>query len=59
MTDEEYYRCGNEFRKQGDWQHAIECYNHAIEVNPASPAAKAKEMLENILGYYCKEMFNP
>ena len=59
MTDEEYYRRGNEFRKQGDWQHAIECYNHAIEVNPASPAAKAKEMLENILGYYCKVMFNP
>lgn len=56
---EQYYRNGNAFRQQSDWQHALECYNHAIELDPDSPAAKAKEMLENILNYYCKEMFNP
>ena len=56
---EEYYRQGNEYRRQSDWQHALECYNQAIELNPASPALKAKEMLYNILNYYCKDMLNP
>lgn len=56
---EKYYRRGNAYRQQGDWQHAMECYNQAVELNPESPAAKAKEMLDNILNYYCKEMFNP
>lgn len=56
---ERYYRIGNAHRKQSDWQHALECYNHAISLDPDSPAAKAKEMLENILNYYCKDMFNP
>ena len=66
MTDKErteeaerYYQEGNQYRKQSDWQHALECYNHAISLNPESPAVKAKEMLNNILNYYCKEMFNP
>ena len=53
------YRQGNQFRQQNDWQHAMECYNQAIELNPHTPAAKAKEMLENILNYYCKDLFNP
>lgn len=56
---EKYYRQGNAYRQQSDWQHAIACYNEAIERDPNSPAVKAKEMLENILNYYCKEMFNP
>lgn len=56
---EAYYRRGNEYRKQSDWQHALECYNQAIELNPSSPALKAKDMLYNILNYYCKDMFNP
>ncbi len=63
MTNKEkaeaYYQQGNEYRKQSDWQHALECYNHAIELDSASPAVKAKEMLDNILSYYCKAMFNP
>ena len=54
MTDEEYYRQGNEYRQQGNWQKAIECYAEAIALNPNSPAAKAREMLLNILSYRCK-----
>jgi len=54
-----YYQEGNQFRQQSDWQHALECYNHAIELDPSSPAVKAKEMVMNILNYYCKDMFNP
>ena len=56
---EELYLQGNQYRQQSDWQHALECYNHAIELDPNSPAVKAKEMLMNILNYRCKEMFNP
>lgn len=56
---EKYYQRGNAYRQQSDWQNAIACYNEAIALNPDSPAAKAKEMIENILNYYCKEMFNP
>ncbi len=56
---ERLYAMGNQFRQQSDWQHALECYNQAIELNPSSPAVKAKEMLDNILNFYCKQMYNP
>ncbi len=59
MTDEEYYRQGNEHRQQGNWQKAIECYAEAIALNPNSPAAKAREMLLNILSYRCKALYDP
>lgn len=59
MTAYEYYRKGNEYRRQGDWQHAIDCYLEAISLDPDSPAVEAKEMLDSILSYYCKDIYNP
>jgi len=59
MTAEEFYLKGNEHRRHGDWQQAINCYLEAIELDPESPAVQAKEMLDNILNYYCKDMYNP
>lgn len=59
MTAEEYYQQGNAYRQQGLWHEAINSYQLAINLDPNSPAAVAKKMLEDILGYYCKEMFNP
>ena len=59
VSDEELYQQGNAYRKQGDWQHALECYAEAIVLNPESPAAKAREMLLNILEYRCKALYNP
>lgn len=59
MTAEEYYRFGNECRQRGDWKHAIENYNEAIELDPQSPAVEAKQMVENILDFYCKDIYNP
>ena len=50
---------GNEYRQRGDWQHAIDCYLEAISLDPNSPAVHAKQMLDNILGYYCKDIYNP
>ena len=38
MTAEEWYQKGNEYRKQGDWKHAIDCYLETIELDAESPA---------------------
>ncbi len=59
MTAEEYYQKGNEYRKQGLWHEAINCYIQAIELDPDSPAVEAKRMLDDIMAYYCKDMYNP
>ena len=59
MTAEEFYRLGNEFRKKGDWQQALNNYLEAIALDPESPAVEAKEMLEDILNFYHKDSYNP
>lgn len=59
MTAEEWYRRGNQYRRQGDWQHAINCYMEAIDIDAQSPAVEAKKMLEDILNFYNKDAYNP
>ncbi len=59
MTAEEYYKQGNEYRQQGNFRDAINCYLEAIALDPDSPAVEAKRMLDDILNYYCKDMYNP
>lgn len=59
MTAEEYYKLGNEYRRSGNWQEAIRNYMEAIELDPESPAVEAKLMLDDILNYYNKDMYNP
>jgi outer membrane protein assembly factor BamD (BamD/ComL family) len=59
MTAEEWYEKGNEARKQSQWHEAINCYIQAIELDPESPAVEAKRMLEDIMAYYNKDMYNP
>ena len=59
MTAEEFYRLGNEFRKKGDWQQALNNYMEAIALDPKSPAVEAKKMLEDILDFYHKDAYNP
>ena len=59
MTAEEYYLKGNEARKHGLWHEAINCYIQAIELDPDSPAVEAKRMLDDIMTFYCKDMYNP
>ena len=55
----DYYAQGNAYRKQGNWQEAINCYIKAIELDPESPAVEAKRMLDDILDFYNKDMYNP
>ena len=59
MTAEEWYQKGNEARKHSQWHEAINCYIQAIELDPESPAVEAKRMLEDIMAYYHKDMYNP
>lgn len=59
MTAEEYYRQGNTWRKQGDFKRAQDCYMEAIAIDPESPAVAAKEMLDAIMSFYCKDFYNP
>ena len=58
-TAEEWYERGNAFRKESKWHEAINCYIQAIELDPDSPAVEAKRMLDDIMAFYCKNMYNP
>ncbi len=57
-SDEAYYLRGNAYRKQGNWQQALNNYLEAIERNPESPAVSARNMLMDILNFYNKDMYN-
>ena len=37
----------------------INAYIQAIELDPESPAVEAKRMLDDIMAFYCKDMYNP
>ena len=58
-TADEWYERGNAFRKESKWHEAINCYIQAIELDPDSPAVEAKRMLDDIMAFYCKDMYNP
>ena len=59
MTAEDHYKLGNEYRRKGDWKHAIDNYLEAIALDPESPAVEAKQMLDDMFAFYCKDMYNP
>lgn len=56
--DEAYYLRGNAYRKQGNWQMALNNYQYAIDLNPHSPACEARKMIIDILNFYNKDMYN-
>ena len=59
MTAEEYYQQGNDYRRRGDWQNAMNSYMEAIELDPKSPAVEAKQMLGDMFNFYNKDAYNP
>lgn len=59
MTADEYYRRGKDFQRAGNWQEALHCYMEAIALDKECPAVEAKKMVEDILNYYNKDMYNP
>lgn len=56
--DEAFYLLGNAYRKAGNWKEAIQNYMEATELNPESPAAEARRMMNDILDFYDKNMYN-
>lgn len=56
--DNLHYQLGNAFRRQGHWPQALYHYATATELNPQSPAAHARQMLQHILDYRCTELMN-
>ena len=58
QDDEPYYLLGNAYRKQSNWQMALNNYLEAMERNPESPAANAHQMMMDILNFYNKDMYN-
>lgn len=59
MTALEWYQKGNEHRKSGNFSEALRCYNEAIALDPESPAAIAKQMLDEQFAFYYKDLYNP
>lgn len=57
--DEAWFLRGNAYRKEENFQQALNNYLKAIELNPDSPAVQAHNMLIKILNYYNKETYNP
>lgn len=53
-----YYLRGNAYRKKGDWKQALDNYQHAIDLNPESPAVQARTMAMDILNFFHKDMYN-
>ena len=56
--DEVYYLKGNAYRKLSNWQQALNNYQKAIDLNPESPAADARQMVIDILNFFNKDMYN-
>jgi tetratricopeptide (TPR) repeat protein len=56
--DMPFYLLGNAYRKQSNWQMALNNYLEAIDRNPDSPAFEARKMTMDILEFYNKDMFN-
>lgn len=54
-----FYLLGNAYRKQGDFQQALNCYLEAMSVEPDGPAAEAYRMLMGIIEFYHKDYYNP
>mgnify|MGYP001294626812 CR=1 FL=1 len=42
--DEAYYLRGNAYRKQSNWQQALNNYRYAIDLNPDSPGLSGRSM---------------
>ena len=52
------YLRGQVAMKQSLWGEAISFFLRAEELDPAGPAREAREMLDDIMAFYNKDMYN-
>ncbi|MGN1245729.1 MAG: tetratricopeptide repeat protein [Muribaculaceae bacterium] len=57
--DQAHYMLGNAYCRLSDWRNATASYQRAIELNPDSPAVEADKKIQEILNFYCHDLFNP
>ncbi|MBQ0057890.1 MAG: tetratricopeptide repeat protein [Bacteroidales bacterium] len=56
--EQTYLRQGREAWQRQDWQMALDCYQHAIELNPESEAVELRRMAVRIIEFHNKEIYN-
>lgn len=54
-----HYLKGNLYLKAADWQQATNCFLRSIELDPSSPAAESLQMIQDIMNFYHKDLYNP
>lgn len=59
MTEQEYIAQGDASWREQDWRQCLNSYNEAIRLNPHSEAVVKKEMVNNIINFFNKDMLNP
>lgn len=52
------YLKGNICMKRGQWGQAISMFLQAENIDPQCPAAQARRMLNDIMNFYNKDMYN-
>lgn len=53
-----YYLQGNAFMKTGDWRQAINSFLQSERLDGRGPAAEARKMLQEIMEFHNKDMYN-
>lgn len=54
-----YYLKGRAYMKKSDWKKAIEALLNSNRISPGGPASETLKMLNDILDFYNKDMYNP
>jgi len=53
-----HYLDGRAYMKASEWGAAMSCFKKAEELDPKSPAGECRQMLEDIMAFYNKDMYN-
>lgn len=53
-----HYLQGKAFMKESNWGQAISCFKRAEEIDPESPARECRLMLNDIMDFFNKDMYN-
>ena len=59
MNSQDYYLQGNQYRREGNFQQAMNSYMEALALDPDSPAKESLKMLTDIMNFYHKDAYNP
>ncbi len=57
-SDEAYFLLGNAYRRQENWEYALNAYQKAMDLNTDSPARLAYDAIQEVLAFYNKDMYN-